>query len=604
MAIKGKASVTIKSIVDDLPPINYNQVLYEAITNSIQANATNIEIKFIYNILDFNKKDIKDNKKVLESIEIIDNGIGFTSKNIKAFKEYKTDNKKVEFGCKGVGRFLYLKLFEKVEIRSLDKKIDFVVNKDIEAISQDNTIDTTTVKLSQAKRKIVVDYKTLENDLKEHFIAYFKLLKDENKKVNIIIYEDNNKNFTIKSDDIPKFEKKDFKIGSHIFILSYVFDDKTIPNQGYYCAGKRVVKRNSELDSNKKIKFFNQFNFLFLLESQYLDENVKSDTRDDFTIYPKRKNSEDLYGSISWEEIREKLKIEIENIAKMHNIDLDKIARDNLNKAISSVPYLGFYLKNNNSLLDSDELIRNAKNRLEADKKAIRENDEKDYHKLSIVTQSELAEYIFDRQAIIDKLKSLTDENSIEKELHNLFMKQYTKDENESYRSNNLWLFDDRFMSYDKVFSEAQLQEIFPELIKNLERPDILSIGEMNIISNTYDKDDITDIVIIELKKASEKITPARAEEQLVDYAGYINEAYNDRKIRIWTYAFLKFDEKTEKSLKNKGYNRVLTKSKYPIYYHPFNEVNTIVNFVDYHAIADDANNRNKTFMKIINGDI
>ena len=104
-------------------------------------------------------------------------------------------------------------------------------------------------------------------------------------------------------------------------------------------------------------------------------------------------------------------------------------------------------------------------------------------------------------------------------------------------------------MSYNKVFSEAQLKDMFPKLIDNLERPDILSIGEMNIISNTYEKEDITDIVIIELKKASKKITPARAEEQLIDYAGYINESYEDMKVRIWTYSFLKFDEKTENNL-------------------------------------------------------
>ncbi|SFV61854.1 ATPase family protein [hydrothermal vent metagenome] len=258
-------------------------------------------------------------------------------------------------------------------------------------------------------------------------------------------------------------------------------------------------------------------------------------------------------------------------------------------------------------MLDSDRLIQNAKKMLENDKDFLRTNNhnmDSNYQQiLTIVTQSELAEYMFDRQKIINKLKDLTDENSLEKEIHNLFMKQYTKDDKENYKSNNLWLFDDRFMSYDKIFSEAQLKDIFPKLINNLERPDILSIGEISIISNSYKKDEITDIVIIELKKASDKITPARAEEQLIDYAGYINEAYEDKKIRIWTYAFLKFDSRTENSLKNKDYNRVLTKNKYPIYYKPFNTVNTIINFIDYHALADDADNRHKTFMKILNGE-
>jgi hypothetical protein len=64
----------------------------------------------------------------------------------------------------------------------------------------------------------------------------------------------------------------------------------------------------------------------------------------------------------------------------------------------------------------------------------------------------------------------------------------------------------------------------------------------------------------------------------------------------------LKFDKKTENSLRNKDYNRVLTKSQYPIYYKPFNAVNAIVNFVDYKALTDDAENRNRTFMKILGG--
>ncbi len=153
-------------------------------------------------------------------------------------------------------------------------------------------------------------------------------------------------------------------------------------------------------------------------------------------------------------------------------------------------------------------------------------------------------------------------------------------------------------MTYNKVFSDKQIKQIFPTLSDNLDRLDILSIS-----ANTYNKEEITDIVIIELKRASEKITPARAEEQLIDYAAYINDANENQTIRIWTYAFLKFDKKTERSLRNKGYNRVLTKSQYPIYYHPFNEVNTIVNFVDYRALADDAENRHQTFMKILSGD-
>jgi len=599
---KGKAIVTIESIVDDLPPINYKQVLYEAITNSIQAKATNIDIKFIYSILDFDKKDIKDNEKILDSIEITDNGIGFIDKNIEAFKEYKTKNK-LNMGCKGVGRFLYLKLFNKVEIESLDKKIDFVVDKDIQAYTQKSYFDKTIVKLLEPKSKITIDYQSLENDIKEHFIAYFKLLKDNKKDVQISVYEDDTKKFTIQSSEIPNFITKDFKIQNHNFTMSYIFDNKKLPNEGYYCAGKRVVKKNSELDSNKKIKLFKQFNILFLLESQYLDENVKQDTRDDFTIYPKRRN-DDIFSNISWEEIQDQLKYAIEEIAKENNIDLIKIAKEYRNIAIDKAPYLGFYIGNNNDILESDELINQAKKELENDKEYLRKKDNlqnSDFNKkLSLVTQTELAEYIYDREKTIEKLMQLTNNNSLEEEIHNLFMEQYTIDDKENYKANNLWLFDDRFMTYDKVFSEAQLKNIFPELIENTKRPDILSLS---IVSNTYTKEEITDIVIIELKRADENIDPAGAETQLLRYSRYINSKYQNNKIRIWTYAFLRFNDDTEFDLDNRSYNKIPVSGCYPIYYKYYEKPNTIINFLDYRTLAQDAKLRNKTFMKILKGE-
>jgi len=240
--------------------------------------------------------------------------------------------------------------------------------------------------------------------------------------------------------------------------------------------------------------------------------------------------------------------------------------------------------------------------KLEEDKKLLREQNKKidNYQQLlSIVTQSELAEYIFDRQRTIERLKKLTDDNAREKEIHNLFMKKYTEDNEQDYRTNNLWLFDDRFMTYDKVFSEAQVKDIFPELGSNVDRLDIISI-----VSNTYQKELITDIVIIELKRPDENITPEGAEAQLLKYARYINQSNLKSKIRIWTYAFLKFNQEIDDDLDDKDYNKIPTQWEHPIYYKYHEKRNTIINFMDYRALAYDADIRNKTFMKILNGKI
>ena len=597
MSNKGLVEVTIGNIVRDLPDTNYKQALFEAIVNSIQAGADTININMVSNSLDYDKKD--NVKKYLDSIYIEDNGEGFTQKNIDAFKEYKTQNK-IELGCKGIGRFLYLKTFGMVEIESLNKKIIFSINHGVEVNQLDKMTNKTVVKLLKPKQKVIIDYKNLKSSIFEHLLAYFKLLSDENRHIKIEVYENKVFKFSISSRDIPEFESREFQIKTHKFCMSFVFGHTDLPKEGYYCANKRVVIKNSDLDTNKKVKLFKQFDIFFLLESDYLNNNV-NETRDDFTIYPKLKNEKDLFGSLSWEEIKKEVRNQIKKIAYDKQIDIEKIASENLRKAISSVPYLAFYLKENVDVLGEEELIIEAKKRLEDDKKYIREHtnreDGKYKKKLSIVTQSELAEYIFDREKIIERLKQLIDEKSLEKEIHDLFMKRKTADDKGDYRTNHLWLFDDKFMTYDKVFSDKQIKEIFPKLSENIDRPDLLSI-----VSNTYDKNDITDIVVIELKRPDEKITPARAEEQLLDYANYINESFEDKKIRIWTYAFLKFEESTERRLTSKGYNRVFTNAEYPLYYRSYPEENTIINFIDYKTVAYDAELRNQTFLNILKG--
>ena len=289
---------------------------------------------------------------------------------------------------------------------------------------------------------------------------------------------------------------------------------------------------------------------------------------------------------------------------KMDDIEKAKLAEENLQKAKEEAPFLIYYLQDNEANQESKTLIKEAKKLFEKDKQFLRniknEKHEKYKEKLALVTQSELTEYIYDRQKKINLLKKLTDEKALEKEIHNLFMPQRTSDKQEDYRTNNLWLFDDRFMTYDKIFSEAQIKDIFPNLIANTKRPDILSLS---IVSNSYNKEEITDIVIIELKRPNEDIEPSGAETQLLRYSRYINESRkSDSKIRIWTYAFLKFNEETEFDLDNRSYNKIPIQGEYPIYYKYYEKPNTIINFLDYRAMAIDANNRNKTFMKILGG--
>jgi hypothetical protein len=585
-------SVEIERVVKDLGKVTIEQVLHEAIMNSIQAKADNIDIYLSYSNL------IKDVPFSVNKLIISDNGEGFTKENTKSFEKYKSTYKQ-KMGAKGVGRFLFLKLFNKISIVSLDKNIEFDVN-DVKVTNRIDDNSKKTIISFLKPNNVLIKLDKIENNIKEHFLPYFHLMKNNHIiKINLIANDE--KIFSINSKDIPNFKTDIFQVKKYKFTINYILDHyKNSKNNCFYCADNRVVLKNNTTQKQKpqltKLKSFNDVNILFLLSGEYLNTKV-IDSRDNFEIYQKNKKS--ILGDLSWDDIQDRLNEKLKNILLDNGIDIEHKAKEKLNIAKEKAPYLSKYLTDNPYGKNSEKLIDSAEKLLYEDKKILRENTHKNQQeydqKLFRVTHTELEEYIFDRQKIIDNLKKITSKDSLEKEIHNLFMNKNTTDDSKNYKSNNLWLFDDRFMIYDKVFSDKQIKDIFPKLSSNLKRPDILSI-----VSNTYNKDEITDIVIIELKRPNDKTTPAVAEEQLLKYARYANQSGCENKIRIWTYAFLTFNNDTVSALKDKSYNMIPTQSNYPIYYQYHKENNVIINFMDYGALADDANTRNKTFMNIL----
>jgi len=101
--------------------VNVKHVLKEAIMNAIHAGATNIDVFFKFSY----KSDILKGQKNIDNllaITINDNGEGLTQKNIDAFFELATENKKEKFGGKGIGRIAFLKLANKINVESISKE--------------------------------------------------------------------------------------------------------------------------------------------------------------------------------------------------------------------------------------------------------------------------------------------------------------------------------------------------------------------------------------------------------------------------------------------------------------------------------------------------
>lgn len=100
--------------------------LYEAVINSIQsiedANISNGKIEIVIerekqmNFFEQWETDV-------ENIVINDNGIGFNDDNYNSFDTYASEFK-IQKGCKGVGRMMWLKAFCEVSVESIFDEMD------------------------------------------------------------------------------------------------------------------------------------------------------------------------------------------------------------------------------------------------------------------------------------------------------------------------------------------------------------------------------------------------------------------------------------------------------------------------------------------------
>lgn len=114
--VKGKVNNLILSPSDRLVPI------FEAIVNSIQATGKETKAELTVKVIRQNTQNVlnmEDNRyQQIESFEIIDSGEGFNNANYQSFKTAESTYKS-NLGCKGIGRFTWLKAFETVLVESV-----------------------------------------------------------------------------------------------------------------------------------------------------------------------------------------------------------------------------------------------------------------------------------------------------------------------------------------------------------------------------------------------------------------------------------------------------------------------------------------------------
>lgn len=174
--------------------------MFEAVVNSIQAiderfdgdvnSSGKIEIEIVRKREFQQEFDGWFGKKELPivSFRITDNGIGFNDANLRFFRTIASTYK-IEKGCKGMGRFSWLKVFDIVRIESIydfdgrryQRNIEFSLANGLK-VSEPKEVDRdvrTTVDLIGMKKSYRDSQATLKTTKKiaqrtlEHILSYF-----------------------------------------------------------------------------------------------------------------------------------------------------------------------------------------------------------------------------------------------------------------------------------------------------------------------------------------------------------------------------------------------------------------------------------------------
>ena len=628
--------VNIKKVVENLSSrITFLDPLYECVSNSLEANATIINIELY-------ESEVLSNQFLgnICGFKITDNGEGFTKKNLDAFSECYTENK-IEHGCKGLGRFTRLKVFEDVSIYSLlrseNKKINFkfdynfdeeiyISKEDCFNISENQTViemkKITPLFFGNKKGEVIADVNDIKEKILKKFFIKLYFLKQNNVNFKICIKNNNDVAF-LSTKDIGAIEQRKIEIYGedeevYYFNLYYYFlEDALGTREMFLCGGERVVKSlEKEKNTNFTLSLPNSTSFICFVTGKYLDEKINVE-RNDFD-FADDSHELDLINPIPRNVLMKKIGKEIKDIILNKFPSVKEMSKKEMQKAIDDAPFLKNYIEKEDNLLNDSKTIKElAEKNFERDKKDVTkkykallnqhnidaEDFIRDTEAYSEIASIELGHYIYYRDAIIKGLKKLLDANSLKEEIfHDILIKKRTSVNNGEYLKTNLWLIDDKYMSFLRAFSDKSVSKINKELFNSkeklnayLKRPDVFLLFN-------YEEGN-TDAIVIELKGSNcTKDEKNKSITELPNNIDELRECMNNLN-SIYGYIITNIDEDFGRALRNQDFTSFIyiNESKRS-YYKYFTNTKSHIYVYDYENLIKQADERNNLFINILKG--
>lgn len=577
----------------NLPLTNVLHPLFEAVVNSIHSIdsaiesgklSSTIEGEITIKILRSSQKVAFDDiKSDIAGFEIIDNGLGFNDDNFKSFQTLDSEHK-IELGCRGVGRLLWLKAFDKVSVNSSyesngeikTRSFDFNVSDDIHNEKIKSTPEKkveTSIKLS-ALRKEYSKYlrkmpETIARDLLEHILWYF--IRNGGAPEIYIIDSDEKISLQKEYDElmINASERDSFAIKEREFEITHVKLKSSLQNKHSinFSAANRVVKEESLQGKIPGLFGFlndgkDNFAYMCFLISDYLTEKVNPE-RVGFNI------SESVDGmfaddEISLSEIRG-------NAFDKISTYLDQYLTENKQNAIQRVtnfvdtkapryrPILG-RLSDDEKIVDPTISDKELDIKLHSHLMAFESQllaeghdllipdsieDKEDYSKrideylakASDLKRSDLANYVAHRKVILDLLGKAIQRNiegrySKEDVLHKLIMPMQKVSDEIRFEDSNLWLVDERLAFHNFLASDKTLNSSLITDSDETKEPDLLGL---NVFDNPFLVNDgsslpLASITVVEIKRPMRNDAKAGEDKDPIEQAlGYLKRVRNGK---------------------------------------------------------------------------
>ncbi|MFE7423310.1 ATP-binding protein [Rhodococcus sp. NPDC057529] len=512
---------------------------------------------------------------------VTDNGVGFTAENMKSFETLDSDYKSAD-GCRGVGRLLWLKAFNKVAVRSTYKDDNgalcgrhfrFSVEHEVEPIELAEPLEETgtSVELerfgSAYQKSAPKTAAAIAREVFEHCIWYF-LRPGGAPEIRVI---DDGETVLLRElmDEFVYSEmpRQTVEVKGEKFDMVNLCLKSSTRNQTpklYWCAASRVVTEENitgkvpGLYGRLKDENGADFTYICYLSSDYLDTNVRAD-RTAFDI-DETIEGNTLESEITLDDVRKAVLTEIEvlltdELAAARDEGKSRVSEYVSNRApryrplLKRMESLGLTVDPSMKDAELETVLHRKLQKLEAETLAetqqifaedgaerpadYQERLDEYLAKITDINQSDLAAYVARRRVILEVLAKLIRSNDEgkycrEDEVHNLLIPM-RKDSNEiGTDASNLWIIDERLAFHDYLASDKTFNSMPITDSKSTKEPDIIAtrLAGSAVLAAERQTVPLSSIVVVEIKRpmrtdASEDNNPI---DQCLGYVKQIRE--------------------------------------------------------------------------------